>query len=654
MRFFRTYKKILPALLAAALFVAPMIAFAQAVKAVSNTLTSVIISIVGVVLTIAAYLFDSAMTYFVLQMGGLIRDSGIGVNIDLVWTVTRDLVNLTFIFGLVYVGFRTILDAGTDTKKMLASIIISALLVNFSLFISKVVIDVSNVTASEIYKQMKISRQSREGTTEQTLGISEMFLSRMGIYKLIAVPNPATGALEATAKTQTSENNLALVIGASIFILVAAFVFFASAILLVIRAGVLIVLMILSPVAFAATVFPAFKGWRDRWWHSLFSQAFFAPALLFMFYITLKMAEGYQPRTEKAWGIYDPKFFNDGYQTIVFFCLTIVLMVAGLIIAKQMGAYGATSVVGWGKKASLRVGNNLRGFVGRQTIGLAAESGAELNKALETTRLGRGIKTAVSIASLGTFTERTRRATFEAGQKAKFGGSYSLADDREWKRKHDKEIGIYNDIEDGEKATARAKKDPLAPVSDNDEKLIVALGKAISRRSTKDFEEMEVSLLSNENIAVHITGEQMKNIRKNENGKFSVADITKIDKARTNALTDAARRPTVGFGAVQGRQSLAARGENDLRQMPIEVLTVTAKSLSGATFYPMAPYITPRMIEYMMQEGATEADLNTIKVVVQEEFDMRKAANPDDPYVQRFTKWKNGNNPYGPGFNLIV
>lgn len=620
------------------------------------SLSGIIIAAVGFLLTIAASLFNAAMDWFVLRMGALVTGAGasggvgIGASVDVVWKIVRDLVNLTFIFGLVYVGFKTILDAGTDTKKMLASIIVSALLVNFSLFISKVVIDVSNITAVEIYRAMQIAPDQTAGTNAKDQYIGDVFLARMGIKQLVTLTNTKDEVIAQSAGRKIkfgSDTYLAYIIGASIFILIATFVFFAGAILLAIRFGVLIILMILSPIAFAATVFPAFKAWRDKWWHTLFSQAFFAPAYLFMLYITLQVANGYRSQATKFDGIYDPDLFREGFATMAFFCLTIVLMVASLIIAKQMGAYGAASVLATGKKVSLRVGKNLRGFAGRYTIGAAARGGEMLNDRMERSRGGRFTKALVSTASLGTFTERTRRKVFEAGTKAKFGGQYSFAEDREWARKHGREKQIYDDIEKGEKETARGKANPAAKV---DAKLIQALALAIRRRTTKDLEEMQVSLLTNKNIAVHITAEQMRNIRRNENGRFSVDDIAKIAKARTDALGEAALRdPTTELGKVQGPQSLWARGENELRQLPVKEV-LTAKDSAGD--YPMAPYITPRMIEYIAQEGASDEEIDALRIAVQAELDARVAI-AGDPYRAKFAQWVHGNNTYGPGFGLV-
>ncbi len=364
---FFTNKKILLPLLALAFFSVPLAANAG--------LSEIILAIVGYILGVAVALFNEALNLFVLQMGGLIRGTSGGVlqgvafyqSIDIVWKVVRDLVNLSFIFGLVYVGFLTILDAGTDTKKILSGIIISALLVNFSLFIAKGIIDVANVTAVEIYNQMGITQR---GTSAGTLG--ETFLARMGLYQLAGVPDPAVRKqlVEGQAGVQDFDGWLAYIVGASIFILVAGFVFFAGAILLAVRFVVLVIAMMLSPIAFAATVFPALKKWRDRWWDTILKQAFFAPAYLFMLYIALFVAQSYSEQVKDLDKIYavlgaKPGALNDGFRALAFFLITTAMMVAALVVAKQMGAYGAS----FATKTAGKFTAGAVGYMGRTTLG---------------------------------------------------------------------------------------------------------------------------------------------------------------------------------------------------------------------------------------------------------------------------------------------
>ena len=64
------------------------------------------------------------------------------------WGIVRDIVNIFFIVSLVYIGIMTILGIhASENKKMVGMVVLIALVINFSLFTTKIVIDASNIMA---------------------------------------------------------------------------------------------------------------------------------------------------------------------------------------------------------------------------------------------------------------------------------------------------------------------------------------------------------------------------------------------------------------------------------------------------------------------------------------------------------------------------
>jgi len=74
------------------------------------------------------------------------------------WKVVRDISNIFFIIILVWTGFTTALGVGSIEilKKVVPTLIINALLINFSLFGTKLIIDLSNITARVFYTSMQV------------------------------------------------------------------------------------------------------------------------------------------------------------------------------------------------------------------------------------------------------------------------------------------------------------------------------------------------------------------------------------------------------------------------------------------------------------------------------------------------------------------
>ncbi|MDE2116831.1 MAG: hypothetical protein KGI79_03070, partial [Patescibacteria group bacterium] len=117
-----------------------------------SSISSVLVSLYEIiVLPIAA---------FVLYLVGMLMDSAITLSINtayifslspavnLGWVIIRDIANICFIFILIYISITTIVqgtNANFGIKNMLTKVIIAAILINFSLFFTKVIVDVSNV-----------------------------------------------------------------------------------------------------------------------------------------------------------------------------------------------------------------------------------------------------------------------------------------------------------------------------------------------------------------------------------------------------------------------------------------------------------------------------------------------------------------------------
>lgn len=197
------------------------------------------------------------------------------------WTVVRDFSNMLFIFILLYVGVQTILGMG-DWRKTVLMVIVMALLINFSLFFTKVVIDAGNVLAVGIYSSMSTPKSPDKqniisgGVPERS--ISGSMAGAFAPQKFLKVSGDVM-ALDATI----------VFIIATIVSLFAAYVFFKAALVFVGRLIAFWFLMIVSPFAFISLALPGkankFQGWVDL----LLAQAFVAPVFLFMVYMIMKV-----------------------------------------------------------------------------------------------------------------------------------------------------------------------------------------------------------------------------------------------------------------------------------------------------------------------------------------------------------------------------
>ena len=227
----------------------------------------------------AAALLNYAINNFVINFGGLIIGSGLGAAIDQMWSVVRDFFNIIFIFSIIYIGFKMILGSdNSGSRRALVYLIIAALLVNFSLFISKFVVDFSNILAGEVAVAAFPAFQNAGGNAQAGLvDVGTNFFNMMQIPTTARVQNGVING-------QTAE--WGYIFGIAVVYIVAIFAFASGAIMLIIRYAVLSVYMVLSPFMFIGWVLPQYSGLMRQYWSGFLGKAFFAPAYIVLLYFS--------------------------------------------------------------------------------------------------------------------------------------------------------------------------------------------------------------------------------------------------------------------------------------------------------------------------------------------------------------------------------
>lgn len=291
--------------------------------------------------------------------------------INTAWTTIRDIANMGFIFILLYAAIKTILGMGSDTKKLVINIIIIAILINFSLFFTKVVIDASNVIAITFYDA--IAPGALDGGVNT--GLSDKMMAPLKLGTIW--DNPNVGFFE-------GRKLILIGIFGSAFVLIASFIFFSIAILFVIRFVVLILVLILSPIAFIAFVIPGLSNAGKQWREALLGQAFFAPIYFMLTYIVILIVNS-NILGDLSSGGFGTAFVDNETKDIgagqlsvgpmgiiLNFIIVITFLIASLTISKSWAnkAGGAVANINkWAGKAAGRASFGLAGFAGRQTVG---------------------------------------------------------------------------------------------------------------------------------------------------------------------------------------------------------------------------------------------------------------------------------------------
>jgi hypothetical protein len=185
------------------------------------------------------------------------------------WRTVRDFCNMFYVFFLLLIAFATITRSQAySAKSLLPKIVISMILINFSMVIAKVVIDFGQVFL---------------------FGIA----SWMGTF---SGPGGAGTGLSSIVDAFRNED-FGHDWGGLASLLFAVFYTFALGLLYIILAGFLafrliyfVFLIIVSPFAFFSMVLPSMRTYTSKWWHSLVTNAISGPIFIFFVYLSAVMA----------------------------------------------------------------------------------------------------------------------------------------------------------------------------------------------------------------------------------------------------------------------------------------------------------------------------------------------------------------------------
>ncbi len=378
-----------------------------------------IMGIFAWLLGVAALTLDNVMYYTVVGMGNYVSHlTAIGT----AWRILRDIGNIILIFGFLAIGITTILDVnwyGGGTK-MLPMLLVGAVFLNFSLFLSEAFIDGGNIFATEFYTQINNGNAAKpidySIANIHNEGISNAIMSQLGlasIYGAALSPTTANGTAATAGQSIFKAGNSWYIgfMGVLLF-LVAAFVMFSLAFILIARFVALILLIVVAPIGFAGLAIPQLSGTAKKWWNYLFQQTITAPILLLLLYVALAVITDAQFLTgfgvagtssnasNTAAGVWT-NWITGGTTGVTGFggMMLSFLVAMGLLLfvtitAKSMSAFGGDLATKWGSKLTVGMTAATIGFAGRRTVGYGSQRLSQMVRRSRFAETGIGRTTA--------------------------------------------------------------------------------------------------------------------------------------------------------------------------------------------------------------------------------------------------------------------
>ena len=165
------------------------------------------------------------------------------------WKSFRDLANAAFVIAFLIILYSQMSGSGISNygiKKLLPKLIIAAVLVNISYYICQIAVDLSNIVGGSVYSFFKDVPTATDATSDFSGGLSW--------EKVIGYAIAVTAAVLVAIL-------LAFTLGTA-----ALLAFAMTVIILVARKAALVLLVVVSPLAFVAYLLPNTEDWFKKWW----------------------------------------------------------------------------------------------------------------------------------------------------------------------------------------------------------------------------------------------------------------------------------------------------------------------------------------------------------------------------------------------------
>lgn len=201
------------------------------------------------------------------------------------WKVISSICNMLYILILLFIGVGTLLRIEKyNYKKTLIRLIVAALLTNFSLLFSGIILDLFHI--------LMFNGAFKDPLTEVDQAITKLLWGPFSnVWEFY-------GKIFAAKDMMTVVAVLGGMIAQAIFVALAAIAILAIAMFLVIRTIALWILLVLSPVAYIGMVLPDTQGIAQKWWGSFLKYAMAGPILFFFLWFSSNMIITIQNKAE--------------------------------------------------------------------------------------------------------------------------------------------------------------------------------------------------------------------------------------------------------------------------------------------------------------------------------------------------------------------
>lgn len=349
----------------------------------SSSIFKGLMSIAGKFLSFTVFAINYIIGFIggvLFALGGLLLQLALELNARIIlnpivqvgWVIARDFANLGFVVAILAIAFATMLRLETyGTKKMLANLIIVALLVNFSLTIAGVFIDGTNLISNFFIKQI---------TPSGTGGLVEFSENLASVFQLQKLQEVAdiTQMPEFNSLQEFSASTLGLIASiffVALFTIIGAIVMLMIAGLMLVRYVALSILLIIMPLALITFLFPSLKDNWGKWFSKFTDWLVFLPITLFFLYLTILAVTNFRTNPNSFYlvsqsvDLANANFITrnflmpiaGGFQIFGQMIVVLVLLIGSLVVAKSFSLDFSKGIIQLAESAKDRVLQRAKG-----------------------------------------------------------------------------------------------------------------------------------------------------------------------------------------------------------------------------------------------------------------------------------------------------
>lgn len=259
------------------------------------------------------------------------------------WRFVRDFFNLFFILVLLFSAFATIFQVEQySLKKLFLSILLGALLVNFSFPITRFLIDTTNVPMYFFVNALS-PNGAANGAKDSTFG---SILKASDLTKLILAASP-------------EDSEVSSLVLACLFMFIFTISLVVLSVMMFVRVIGLVILLIFSPIGFIASAIPGLQKYGSEWWEKFWKYALFGPAAMLILFVAVRFMVAVQASqfmqqvlSSTGQNITTSPGSTSYVVSMALFSLPIILIWMAIGTANSFSIAGAGMVTGWGQKVA--------------------------------------------------------------------------------------------------------------------------------------------------------------------------------------------------------------------------------------------------------------------------------------------------------------